>query len=240
MALVGSHPVKPFIVPVNNGAGLVDANQIRGNDNVLRQAYVAHDADSTIHVQSETLASRPSTADAGTTWIATDTQDTFCYLGGAWVQIAWAHWYGDFYDTTTQAIAAANTAQVVTINSTGITRGTSRSNSSRVNVTYAGDYNLMFSAQVANSGADEQDLYFWWKKNGTNLADSAGMVTVHKKHGSVNGHAIASWNVYATLAANDYVELFCQGSSTDLSLETIAAAGSVPRSPSVILTVNRI
>ena len=240
MALVGSHAVKPFVLPVNRGTGLIDANEVRGNDNALRTAYVAHDADSTIHIQSGTLASRPATADAGTTWIATDTQDTSCYISGAWVQIGWAHWYGDFYDTTDQAVTTANTAQLITLNSTGITRGTSRTNGSRVNVSYAGDYNIMFSVQFKNASADEQDAYLWLKKNNTNIAESAGRVTIPKKHGSEDGHTIAAWNIYATLAANDYVELYVQASSTDVAVETIAAAGSVPRSPSVILTINRI
>lgn len=240
MAVVASHAVKTFTLPVNRGNGTVDANEVRSNDNLLRQAYVAHDADPTIHIQSGTLANRPASLAEGSTYFCTDTQDTYTYTGGAWVQTAWAHWYGDFYDTTDQAITTANTAQLVTLNSTGVTRGTSRSNGSRVNVSYAGDYNIMFSVQFRNASADEQDAYLWLKKNGTNIADTAGRVTIPKKHGSEDGHSIAAWNVYATLAANDYVELYVQASSTDVTVETIAAAGSVSRSPSVILTINRI
>lgn len=240
MASVSSHQIKPFVVPVNRGTGLVDANEIRGNDNALRTAYVAHDADPTIHIQSGTLANRPVSLAEGSTYFCTDTQDTYTYTGGAWVQSAWAHWYGDFYDTTDQPITTANTAQLVTLNSTGITRGTSRSNGSRVNVSYAGDYNVMFSVQFKNASADEQDAYLWLKKNNANVADSAGRVTIPKKHGSEDGHTIAAWNVFLTLAVNDYVELYAQATSTDVAIETIAAAGSVPRSPSVIITINRI
>lgn len=240
MAAVASHAVKTFTLPVNRGNGTVDANEIRNNDNILRTAYNAHDADSTIHIQSGTLANRPASLAEGSTYFCTDTQDTYTYTGGAWVQTAWAHWYGDFYDTTDQAITTANTAQLVTLNSTGNTRGTSRTNGSRVNVSYAGDYNVMFSVQLKNASADEQDAYLWLKKNNANVADSAGRVTIPKKHGSEDGHTIAAWNIFLTLAANDYVELYAQATSTDVAIETIAAAGSVPRSPSVIITINRI
>jgi hypothetical protein len=68
---VGSHSVSTFATPVNGGP--LDANVVRGNDNTIRTAYVAHDADTGIHVQSSTLASRPSAGTAGRKWITADT-----------------------------------------------------------------------------------------------------------------------------------------------------------------------
>lgn len=234
-----AHQLDPFPSPVNTAAP-VDANIIRSNDNLITQAFNAHDADETIHVRSGRSIWRPTTASEGSVWVATDTQDTFIYTSSAWTQIAWAHWYGDFYDTTDQAIATINTEQLVTINSTGTTRGMTLVSGSQVRATYAGDYNVMFSAQVKNTDSAEHNVSFWWKKNGTNIADSAGQVTLPKKHGSGDGHLIAMWNVFVPMAANDYLQLYWQGPSTMLSLETIPAAGSVPRIPSVIVTINRI
>jgi hypothetical protein len=45
---------------------------VRGNDNSLRTAYVNHDADAGIHLQSSTFASRPAAGTAGRKWITTD------------------------------------------------------------------------------------------------------------------------------------------------------------------------
>jgi hypothetical protein len=239
MASVASHQVKAFVSPFP-GPAPVSANDVRGNDNILRTQFNAHDADSSIHIQSGTLANRPATLPAGSTYFCTDTQDTYTSTGAGWVQSAWAHWYGDFYDTTDQVAAAANTEQLVTLNGTGVTRGVSLVSSSRVTVAYAGHYNVQFSAQVTNSAADEQDAWFWWKKNGTNIAESAGQITVHKKHGTTNGNLLACWNINLTLAANDYLQLYWQASTTSMALDTIPAAGSIPRSPSVIITINRI
>jgi hypothetical protein len=68
---VGSHAVATFTSPVNQTSP-IDANQVRGNDNSLRTAYVNHDADTGIHVQSSTFGSQPAAGVAGRKWITTD------------------------------------------------------------------------------------------------------------------------------------------------------------------------
>lgn len=239
MALVGSHQLLTFTSPVL-GALAPNANDVRGNDNVLKRAHNAHDADASIHVQSGTLANRPTTIADGATYFCTDTQDTYSRVAGVWVQSGWAHWYGTAYDTTDQAIATINVEQLVTLNTSGVLRGVARVSGSQLRVDYAGDYNIQFSAQAKNADNAEHDVSFWFKKNGTNIADSGGQITIPKQHGSGDGHILVSYNLYETMAANDYIQLYWQGPSTQLSLETIAAVGSVPRIPSVIVTINRI
>jgi hypothetical protein len=88
---VGSHSVSAFATPVNGGP--LDANVVRGNDNTIRTAYVAHDADTGIHVQSSSLASRPSAGTAGRKWITADTG-------------VYKLWYDD--GTTWHEVAAGN------------------------------------------------------------------------------------------------------------------------------------
>lgn len=68
---VGSHSVAAFTSP-NNGDPL-DATVVKGNDNTIRVAYVNHDGDPGIHLQSSTLASRPAAGTAGRKWMTTDT-----------------------------------------------------------------------------------------------------------------------------------------------------------------------
>lgn len=239
MASVSTHQVKPFTSPVNTAAAM-DANLVRGNDNVLRNAYVAHDADPTIHIQSGTLANLPTTIADGSTYYATDTGDTYSRVSGVWVLSAWAHWYGSAFDTTDQTAAAPNVGQAVTFNNSAVTRGVTLSNTSRLNVQYAGDYNVQFSAQLQNPDSSECDVWFWFAKNGTAIADSAGRITVPKKHGSTDGHSLVAWNIYVSLTANQYVELYWQTQNVLTVLETIAGTGSAPDSPSAILTINRI
>ena len=238
MASVGGNQVKPFVGPMVGQT--ITANDVRGNDNVLRERFNAHDADSTIHIQSGTLAARPATALPGTTFFATDTQYTYPWVGSACLQTGWAHWWGCIYDTTNQTLTAANTAQLVTFNTTDGVRGTDRVSGNGLRVDYAGSYNCQFSAQLTNPDSAEHDVWFWFAKNGTALADTAGRVTIQKKHGTVDGHALVSWNIFTTLAATDVVQMYWEATSTLVTLQTLAAASPRPSAPSIILTVNRI
>jgi hypothetical protein len=87
---VGQHSVAAFTSPSNGDA--LDATVVKGNDNTLRSAYVDHDADSGIHIQSSDLASRPAAGTAGRKWITTDVGDVrFWYDNGStWEEVATA------------------------------------------------------------------------------------------------------------------------------------------------------
>ena len=78
---------------------------------------------------------------------------------------------GSFYDTTDQT-NSANTAKVVTINTTDISRGVSIVSGSRITVDRAGVYNIQFSAQFENSDVSDQDVSLWFKKNGVDIDQS--------------------------------------------------------------------
>lgn len=68
---VGSHSVSSFASPQYNDS--LDASVVRDNDNTLRSAYVDHDADPGIHVQSSLLSARPAAGTVGRKWMTTDT-----------------------------------------------------------------------------------------------------------------------------------------------------------------------
>lgn len=240
MAVVASHAVKTFTLPVNRGTGLIDANEVRSNDNLLRQAYVAHDADSSIHIQSGTLASRPATATAGTTWIGTDTGVVYFYTGAAWVEAWIFRQFGAWQDTTNQTAAAINTGYAITFNTADVTDGITLVSNSRITVPSTGIYNLQFSAQFVNTDSAIQDIDIWLKKNGSNIAGTNGRVSVPNRHGSVDGHILPAWNYFLSLAANDYVELFWATTSTAVSLQYLAASSPHPAAASAIVTIHRV
>lgn len=83
----GSHSVAAFTAPVN-GTSPIDANAVKANDNTLRVAYVNHDADTGIHVQSSDLASRPVAGVAGRKWMTIDAGVVRLWYdtGAAWVE----------------------------------------------------------------------------------------------------------------------------------------------------------
>jgi hypothetical protein len=147
--------------------------------------------------------------------------------------------YGSFQDTTTQTIASTTTAYPITYNTIDFSDGVTLVSGSRLQVTYAGIYNLQFSAQVTNSDSAIHDVDIWLRKNGTDVALSRGQVTVPNRHGSINGAILPSWNYEINLSANDYVELFWSGTNTSLSLTALPTATSPtrPAAASIIATM---
>lgn len=84
---VGSHGVASFTNPSNGDA--LDATIVKGNDNTLRAAYVNHDSDSGIHLQSSALASRPAAGTVGRKWLTTDSGSVKLWYddGAAWQEV---------------------------------------------------------------------------------------------------------------------------------------------------------
>ena len=147
--------------------------------------------------------------------------------------------HGQFLRTTNQT-AAANTAAPVTFDTTDISNGVSiGTTTSHIIFQYAGTYNIQFSAQLDNSSSSTiDDVTFWFRLNGVDIANSAGIVGVNTSHGGVHGLNIASWNMLITVDSLDYVELVWSTDSGNGSLATYAAGTSPthPASPSVIFT----
>jgi len=146
--------------------------------------------------------------------------------------------YGSFYDTTDQFAAVANTAYGMTFNSTdttltsGFSIGTP---TSRVYTDKTGMYNIQFSAQLLSNSGGTHTVWIWFRKNGTDIADSTTKVTVQGNTTAV----VAAWNYVLQLNANDYFEIMWASDDTHVYLHEEAATVLYPRIPSVILTVTK-
>lgn len=141
--------------------------------------------------------------------------------------------FGTFYDTTTQTNPVASGVNLMKVNSTisssGIKIG---STTSRIYVSDTGVYNIQFSAQLDKTGGAASDVYIWLRVNGINIPYSASKVVIN----GPNAEIVPSWNFIITMNANDYFELAWLSSDTAVTLPTFAAFGSVPATPSVIIT----
>ena len=151
--------------------------------------------------------------------------------------------YGSFQDSTDQTAASTTTAYAITFDTTDYSNGVTLSNSSRINVKNAGVYNIQFSIQLNNTTNDSQDVDVWFRKNGTDIANSNsrfGLAT--RKSAGDPYHMIGSLNYFVELAANDYVQLMWRASNTGVSIKQYPAGTSPtrPAVPSVILTVNYV
>jgi hypothetical protein len=140
---------------------------------------------------------------------------------------------GTFYDTTTQSGSAA-VSQSIRYNTTDISQGVTVASNSRLTIANAGTYNIQFSAQLlAPTGAD--NVWIWLKKNGTNVSDSAGKITLAN-----NQALIATWNYVVTASPSDYFEIVWQNLNGDAIVLAETASGNVPGIPSIITTVTQV
>ena len=148
--------------------------------------------------------------------------------------------YGAFQDGTDQTAANTTTAYAITFDTTDFNNGVTLSNSSRLNVSQAGIYNIQFSVQFKNTTNDGQDVDIWFKKNGTNIDNSNSRFHLsQRKSAGDPSHLIAALNFFVSLAANDYVEIMWRPTSTSVSIEHFATSSTPtrPAVPSVIATV---
>ena len=155
--------------------------------------------------------------------------------------------YGSFYDTGSVSATSATIIYSMSLSTTDISNGVfvsaSNGDITRVKFTNAGTYNIQFSSQFSNSDNSNQDVVVWIRKNGTDIPDSSGTVGVPPFKAGSNGQALASWNYYVPIAANDFIQMCWHTEAANvITLETIAAGTSPthPRTPSTILTATRV
>ena len=157
--------------------------------------------------------------------------------GGRYINIP----YGAFQDGTNQTAANTTTAYPITFDTTDFSNGVTLSNSSRLNVSQPGIYNLQFSIQIKNTTNSSQDIDFWFRKNGTDIAKSNSRFGMPaRKSPSDPSHVIVALNFFVSMAANDYLQIVWRTSDTAVSIETFAAGTSPtrPAVPSVIATLS--
>ena len=149
--------------------------------------------------------------------------------------------YGSFIDTTDQPLASTAAAQRITLNTTLENRGVTIASSSRITFALAGTYKILASVQTTNLGNSVTEVNFFFKKNGTTVADSNTRIDLEpRKSVGVPYHGCFTIEFQLTVLTNDYVELWWAADHLNVTLENIAANGTHPAAPSVILNVAQV
>jgi hypothetical protein len=151
--------------------------------------------------------------------------------------------YGAFQDSTDQTAANTTTAYVVTFDTTDFSNGVTLSNSSRLNVSQDGLYNLEFSIQFKNTTNDTQEVDVWFRKNGTNIDRSNSRFGMQARKSSGDpAHMIAAINFYVDMLSGDYVEIMWRPSDTGVSIEHYGTSTTPtrPAVPSIIATLTYV
>ena len=146
--------------------------------------------------------------------------------------------YASLYDTTTQTVVAVDVPQAISINTVDFTSNVSVVDGTKITIANVGTYNLQWSGQFQNTSTSDADVRVWLRYNGVDYPQSASIVTVPSKHGSVSGKTIAAWNwLGKSQATGDYVQIMWHSESADVSLTAFPATADSPAVPSVIVTL---
>ena len=149
--------------------------------------------------------------------------------------------YGAFQDSTDQTAASTTAAYAVTFNTTDFSNGVTLASGSRLTVADAGIWNCQFSIQFKNTTNDTQDTEIWFRKNGTNIANSNSRFNLSPRKSSGDpSHLVAALNFFVSMNSTDYLEIMWRVSDVGVSIEHYAAGTSPtrPATPSAIVTMS--
>lgn len=146
---------------------------------------------------------------------------------------------GQFESHVDQTATSANVAYTANMNNAAsFNTGITVASSTNVTVAAAGVYSINTSIQFANSDTTNHTSTFWFRKNGTNIANSASIISVPKV--ADGGKTLAQVTIFESMSINDYVQLIWSASNTAVSLDYTAASGVIPEVPSIIFNMQRI
>jgi len=144
--------------------------------------------------------------------------------------------YGSFDSNVDQTLAAINTATAINAATTLSSNGISVVSNSQFTVTNAGFYQILASLQLTSGSASAKNVYFWLRKNGTDVGSSTRAITVDLN----SGFSPISLDYTISLAAGDYVQLYWAANDTNVTLDALAALAFAPSGPSVLVNVQQL
>ena len=146
-------------------------------------------------------------------------------------------YYGQFTRGTDQVAGSTNTAVAVVFDTTEVSNGISLGTpASRLVAANAGLYNFSVNFQVLSNSASAKNGYFWFRKNGVDIASSTTRLTL-----SANGEYSPVQNIdFISLAATDYIEVMFAVDDTNLWLDASAATAFSPAAPAVMVAVTQV
>lgn len=148
-------------------------------------------------------------------------------------------YYAQYQDDISQPLGAVNVGQPVKFRTMDFSNGVTVNADTEITIANTGIYNLQFSFQFQNVDSQEHDVTVWLRKNGADVAGSAGFIAVVSSHGGIPGHCIPSWNYLLDAVGGDFYELYWSATSLDVTLQFYPAGSPPPSTASAIFTVTQ-
>jgi hypothetical protein len=155
--------------------------------------------------------------------------------------------YASFFDAgTTDQTGSTTAATAVKWATAAVTgAGITVASNSRITLAAAGTYRINASLQFHNSTNTVRTVMLWFAVNGTNIADSAAKITVPANN--AGGTELTAYEIFVTVTAGQYVEMYWYPSDTSATLHYIAPVAAnpgvtpaIPAVPPAIVVVERV
>lgn len=140
--------------------------------------------------------------------------------------------------STTDQTGNVAAATAVTFNTDLTGTGISVVASTQITFTAAGTYMLAPSIQFKNTDSNDHDVTVWFRKNGTNIANSATIVNVPKA--ADGGASIFSLSFFDTVTAGQYIEIMWLPENIAVTVDAAVAGAIAPAIPSILCPAMRI
>ena len=110
---------------------------------------------------------------------------------------------------------------------------------SRLYVQATGVYRVLSSVQFDTTSGGQNRVTYWYRKNGTNIANTASTFTIQN-----NGENVGTVEIFVSLLSGDYIELVMQSADANMTAQYFPASGSAPNAipaiPSIITVIQKI
>ena len=162
---------------------------------------------------------------------------------GAFVQIVLEDGHASFYRTTdvtidTGAGQTVNTAYAITYDAPTGNVGIDRdaTDNSKIVFSEAGEYLIMFSAQISSTSSSTVKFYFWPRLNDADAANNTIIYSLHQNDATV----VVSRSAKFDVSAGDYLQVMWAVDSTSGFLDASNATAFSPASPATTLHITRM
>jgi hypothetical protein len=150
--------------------------------------------------------------------------------------------YISAYDTSDQT-GSTSAATPVKMNTTAFSAGISVANNgsgvpTRITFAAAGTYMIAPSIQFKNTDTSDHDATVWFRKNGTDIANSATITSIPKA--ADGGAGFFQIVFYEQVTAGQYIEVMWLPENVGVTIDYTAAGAIAPAIPSVITVSERI
>lgn len=154
------------------------------------------------------------------------------------VQVILEDGHCSLYRTSDVTAASANTAYAIQYDAPTGNKSISLDGTDPTKIVFeeAGEYLVMFSAQIQSSSSSTVNFYFWPRLNGTDAPNNTMINSLHNNGATF----VASRSAKFDVQANDYLQVMWATTNTSGRLNASGATSFAPSAPASTLHITRI